>query len=309
MTITPDLGAPPGGAERTRPRIGHPRPARTDEPFLVGVSGAFPIVAGASEDPPPESAPRPRRRSAALLAAVAVVAVLAVVGLQAWRLDRLSGRLDAAEQRAAQADAGRERATRELTDRLNGLFDPAAVSGAALPSVFRVRASGVTGTAFAVGTAGRDGSNLITNYHVVQRVWERDDREVSLERGPDRMTARIIAVDKDIDVAHLRVDKQLAGLEVAAGPVRPGQQVVVVGAPLGLEDTVTTGVISALRDGSANQQPRIQFDAPINPGNSGGPVVSANREVIGIATAKARDAEGIGLAVPIAAACGKLDAC
>jgi putative serine protease PepD len=75
----------------------------------------------------------------------------------------------------------------------------------------------------------------------------------------------------------------------------------VVGAPLGLEDTVTTGVVSAYRQ--EDDGPTIQFDAPINPGNSGGPVVSADEEVLGLATAKAKDAEGIGLAIPIKTAC------
>lgn len=53
----------------------------------------------------------------------------------------------------------------------------------------------------------------------------------------------------------------------------------------------------------------IQFDAPINPGNSGGPVINGSKEVVGIATAKARDAEGIGLAVPIKTACDRFKLC
>jgi len=83
---------------------------------------------------------------------------------------------------------------------------------------------------------------------------------------------------------------------------------VVVGAPLGLEDTVTTGVVSAYRPDDS-EGPTIQFDAPINPGNSGGPVVNSADEVIGLATAKARDAEGIGLAVPIKTACDTFKVC
>jgi len=82
----------------------------------------------------------------------------------------------------------------------------------------------------------------------------------------------------------------------------------VVGAPLGLEDTVTTGVVSAYRPSDPDGQ-SIQFDAPINPGNSGGPVVNAGEEVVGLATAKARDAEGIGLAVSISFACDAFKVC
>ena len=82
----------------------------------------------------------------------------------------------------------------------------------------------------------------------------------------------------------------------------------MVGAPLGLEDTVTTGVISAFRPKDPDG-PTIQFDAPINPGNSGGPVVNSAKQVVGLATAKARDAEGIGLAIPIKTACDTFDVC
>jgi putative serine protease PepD len=84
--------------------------------------------------------------------------------------------------------------------------------------------------------------------------------------------------------------------------------VVVVGAPLGLDDSVTTGVISAYRPDDADG-PTIQFDAPINPGNSGGPIVNASERVVGVATAKAKDAEGIGLAIPIKVACDTFDVC
>jgi len=84
--------------------------------------------------------------------------------------------------------------------------------------------------------------------------------------------------------------------------------VVVVGAPLGLEDSVTTGVVSAYRPDDA-EGATIQFDAPINPGNSGGPVVNASNQVVGIATAKAKDAEGIGLAIPVKTACTTFAVC
>jgi putative serine protease PepD len=60
-------------------------------------------------------------------------------------------------------------------------------------------------------------------------------------------------------------------------------------------------VVSAYRQESTG--PTIQFDAPINPGNSGGPVVNTSQQVLGLATAKARNAEGIGLAIPIKTAC------
>ena len=94
------------------------------------------------------------------------------------------------------------------------------------------------------------------------------------------------------------------GEETDVGATYP---VCWVGAPLGLSDSVTSGVISAYRDTTDGQ--RLQFDAPINPGNSGGPVVNAKKAVVGIATAKAQDAEGIGLAIPIKVACDAFSIC
>ncbi|MGH3741059.1 MAG: S1C family serine protease, partial [Micromonosporaceae bacterium] len=97
-------------------------------------------------------------------------------------------------------------------------------------------------------------------------------------------------------------------LRLAATPPQPGQPVVAVGAPSGLEDTVTTGVVSKIRAIAGRAQEYIQFDAAINPGNSGGPVLNAEGKVVGIATAKAVDAEGIGFALPIGVACDAFDA-
>ncbi|NMO54198.1 serine protease [Actinoplanes sp. TBRC 11911] len=197
--------------------------------------------------------------------------------------------------------------TDRLEKQLAGVFDPEAVSSGVLPSVFRVRAGEFTGTAFSVGRKG-DGANLLTNYHVVAQVWTSGGKSVSLERGSTKITASIVKVDKGKDLALLKAGQKIAGLAPAGGEVKPGQQVVVVGAPLGLDDTVTTGVISAYRpddpDGAT-----IQFDAPINPGNSGGPVVNADKQVVGLATAKAKDAEGIGLAIPIKTACETFAVC
>jgi S1-C subfamily serine protease len=116
-------------------------------------------------------------------------------------------------------------------------------------------------------------------------------------------------VDEAGDVAQLTTTSKFAGLVTAPAAVKSGQQIVVVGAPLGLEDTVTTGVVSAFRELEDGSGTVIQFSAPINPGNSGGPVINGEKEVVGIATAKARDAEGIGLAVPIKTACDEFKIC
>jgi putative serine protease PepD len=136
-----------------------------------------------------------------------------------------------------------------------------------------------------------------------------DRRRVFLERGGVEVPAEIVEVDQGNDLALLRVDRKIAGLSTTTKTVRAGQPIMVAGAPLGLEDTVTTGVVSAFRKDRDAGNTMIQFDAPINPGNSGGPVINSARQVVGLATAKARDAEGIGLAIPIKTACEAFDVC
>jgi putative serine protease PepD len=225
-----------------------------------------------------------------------------------WRLDGRNAELAAGLATERDRAAALTDRTDRLEKQLAGVFDPEAISSAVLPSVFRVRAGDFTGTAFSVGDAGRGKANLLTNFHVVQSVWESGRRRVVLERGKDEVSATIVKISRGKDLALLRADRDIKGLTPASADVKPGQQVLVVGAPLGLEDSVTTGVVSAYRPDDEDSQ-SIQFDAPINPGNSGGPVVNARDEVIGVATAKARDAEGIGLAVSIKTACATFDVC
>ncbi|MBQ1045754.1 trypsin-like peptidase domain-containing protein [Micromonospora sp. C32] len=264
---------------------------------------------------PPERAPR---RSRLAVVALTLAAVLVVVtGVQAYQIYRLDDRLAAADKRMAEgqgADASRldglEQRAGSLEKQAGAAFNPEAVASAVLPSVFRVRAGQFTGTAFAVGKApSGGGTTLLTNFHVVESVFVAGERKVFLERKDQRFEATIIATDKDKDLAQLRTSAKFAGLVAARDPVRSGQQIIVVGAPLGLQDSVTTGVVSAFREDERGAGPVIQFDAPINPGNSGGPVINGSKEVVGIATAKARNAEGIGLAVPIKTACDRFRLC
>ncbi|TWH69066.1 S1C family serine protease [Micromonospora olivasterospora] len=262
--------------------------------------------------------PAPARGRALGLVALGLAVVLAVAaGVQAYQINRLSDRLADTNRRLTAAQEGDntrldglDQRTQALEKQAGAQFNPEAVASAVLPSVFRVRAGQFTGTAFAVGKpADRGGTNLFTNFHVVESVWEGGGRQVFLERTDQRFPATIVKVDKENDVAHLRTSGRFTGLVTASTPVKSGQQIVVVGAPLGLEDSVTTGVVSAFREADQGSGPVIQFDAPINPGNSGGPVINGQKQVVGIATAKARDAEGIGLAVPIKIACDGFRIC
>ena len=268
----------------------------------TGMTGAFPVAAPEAE--PERTRTSPRGKVKPLLAGL--VALLAfVAGWQAYRIESMNS--DNASMHSVLA--AEQNRTAKLEKQLAGVFDPEAVSSKVLPSVFRVRAGDFTGTAWSVGKKAADGqSNLLTNYHVVAEVWTGGGKAVTLERGTTKINATIVKVSKAKDLALLHANQEIAGLAPATAQVKPGQQVVVVGAPLGLDDTVTSGVISAYRPDDPDG-PTIQFDAPINPGNSGGPVVNANDQVIGLATAKAKDAEGIGLAIPVKTACDTFDVC
>jgi putative serine protease PepD len=270
-----------------------------DRRWDTGSAGEQPRRAPELDEPAPVVRDRAGGGRVKPLVLGVVVVLLLVAGWQAYRIEGMN-KHNAALATVLTTEKDR---TDRLEKELAGVFDPEAVSSGVLPSVFRVRAGDFTGTAFSVGRKAAGGqSNLLTNYHVVAGVWTAGGRKVTLERGATRINATIVKVSKGKDLALLRAEQEIAGLATASAQVKPGQQVVVVGAPLGLDDTVTTGVISAWRPDDADG-PTIQFDAPINPGNSGGPVVNAGEQVVGLATAKAKDAEGIGLAIPIRTAC------
>ena len=148
----------------------------------------------------------------------------------------------------------------------------------------------------------KDGQ-ILTNAHVV-------DGAASLSVGLDsrhRVTARIVGLDPVLDLALLRVETA-SPLPVArlgdSGEVRVGDEVVAIGNPIGLEQTMTRGIVSALNRllPGISDEPMIQTDAPINPGNSGGPLVDRCGSVIGINTLISEDAQSIGFAVPVNAA-------
>jgi putative serine protease PepD len=314
--------APPYGAVPPPPGPAYPPPPPSAFPAPAYPLSAPPMSAMPGGDPhyapyPPPVAPPRRRISWLGLSALVLALILGIVAVvQSIQIRDLQGRVASGDRALAEAQAadkgrmdGLEGRTTELETEAGKAFNPEAISTEVLPSVFRVAAGQFTGTAFAVGRQTGNTTNLFTNYHVVESVWAAGQREVFIERRDQRWPATIVRVDEQEDVAQLRTNNKFTGLATAREAAKSGQQIVVVGAPLGLEDTVTTGVISAIRKGEGGSGTVIQFDAPINPGNSGGPVVNAAKQVVGIATAKARDAEGIGLAVPIKTACDEFKIC
>lgn len=173
------------------------------------------------------------------------------------------------------------------------------------PAVVRVhpmlddpRLQGV-GSGFAFAAGGL----ILTNSHVVQGA----RRFIVITAEGRSLTARCVGDDPDTDLAILKVD-QAVDIPLArlgdSKKLRRGQLVIAIGAPLGFEATVTTGVVSALGRSLRGERGRliedlIQTDAALNPGNSGGPLVNSSGEVVGIATAVIAGYQGLCFAVAV----------
>ncbi len=144
---------------------------------------------------------------------------------------------------------------------------------------------------------------LLTNSHVVNGA---DKVTVTLKDGR-KFEGKVRGVDEVTDLAVVKIegnDLPVATLGVSTD-VQVGDWAIAVGNPLGLDNTVTLGIVSTLKRSSVSigipdkRLDFIQTDAAINPGNSGGPLLNDNGEVIGINTAIRADAMGIGFAIPI----------
>ena len=192
----------------------------------------------------------------------------------------------------------------EMTDA--GRLDVKAVLAAVAPSVVQIEIEtedavfgGGAGTGFIISPDGQ----VVTNAHVVEGAVVI---KVMLFDGTVK-SAELVQKDPTRDLAVLKIngDNLPAARLGNSAEVEVGDEVLAIGNALGLGDTptVTTGIVSALDRQlqlAGNRLTRlIQTDAAINPGNSGGPLVNANGEVIGVNTAIAGNAEGIGFAISI----------
>jgi len=147
---------------------------------------------------------------------------------------------------------------------------------------------------------------ILTNEHVVSGA---TDIQVVVSGYEKSFPAKVIGKDYDLDLAVLKIDsdKPLPTLKLGdSDKIKVGNWVVAIGNPLGLDHTVTVGVISAkerpitIQSDSGQRQFKnlLQTDASINPGNSGGPLLNLKGEVIGINTAVSSSGQGIGFAIP-----------
>ena len=207
--------------------------------------------------------------------------------------------------------------------------DWTAVASAVSPAVVTIQAQGASSGSTGSGVIYDAQGDIVTNYHVISSVLTGGQIQVTLADGR-LYAARIVGHDKTTDLAVIRLDNPPEDLTVArfatSSTLQVGAPVMAIGAPLGLSNTVTTGIVSALNrpvevsmdeDSTSQDQTQassdlvitnaIQIDASINPGNSGGPLFDATGAVIGInssikSLATSSDGQagsiGLGFAIP-----------
>jgi serine protease Do len=170
-------------------------------------------------------------------------------------------------------------------------------------AVVQVRTPGGLGSGFILNEDGF----LITNFHVIEGESQISVEVYHLKDGQlDRKTykqVRIIALNKFADLALLKVEEKDAPRFkfVALGSadaLSVGQSVFAIGSPLGLERTVTEGILST-KTREVGGVLYLQTTAQINPGNSGGPLFNLSGEVIGVTNMKVTAGEGLGFAIPV----------
>jgi S1-C subfamily serine protease len=157
-----------------------------------------------------------------------------------------------------------------------------------------------SGSGFILRADGR----VLTNAHVVEGA---DEVEIKLKDGRS-FQGKVVGLDTVTDIAAIKINAdQLPAVTLGdSDQLIPGEWAIAIGNPLGLDNTVTAGIISATgrtsrEVGIADKRVSfIQTDAAINPGNSGGPLLNARGEVIGVNTAIRANAQGLGFAIPIA---------
>ena len=168
-----------------------------------------------------------------------------------------------------------------------------------IPTQPRERVERGSGSGFIINSSGQ----ILTNSHVVDGA---DLVTVTLKDGRT-FKGKVLGEDAVTDVAVIQIDaNNLPSLALGkSDTLQPGEAVIAIGNPLGLNNTVTSGIISATDRSSSDigasdkRVDYLQTDAAINPGNSGGPLLNSRGEVIGMNTAIIQGAQGLGFAIPI----------
>ncbi|MCW2542002.1 MAG: hypothetical protein JWN95_3727 [Frankiales bacterium] len=289
----------------TYPPVSYPPGAMgtTSQPGQHNPYGAYappPAYGPGGPSPVPTSTTKRRRRSLSPVVMVAVLAALIGGGVGA-------GTVAIADHHDGDTIDTGLRITNQTgapTAQLNGTIGAAAAK--IRPSVVTINVSSGQEAGTGSGIILRDDGHVLTNDHVVSVAANGGKLSVTLADGRTA-GATIVGRDSPDDLAVIKVNglnKLTPATFAKSADLTVGQTVVAVGAPLGLSDTVTSGIVSntarPVRSGDNNQAvfEAVQTDAAINPGNSGGPLVDLNGNVVGINAAIASDQSNGGLQIP-----------
>jgi putative serine protease PepD len=320
----PTLDAPVSPGATTGPPVTPPPPPHPPVPPVQPPAGAVPGPAPSPVPPPPPG--RGRRVVAVLTAAGLVLASATGGALVALAIDDDGGNASVATSLDAAPVAGGDTSPDEPLSQ---------AAAAVLPSVVMIEVESGQASSGSGIVISADGQ-ILTNNHVVASAADGGQLSVTFSDGT-KADAEILGRDPATDLAVIKA-QDVSGLTPAtlgsSSDLNVGDAVLAIGSPLGLEGSVSAGIVSALGraitlQGEQEQSPfgggpgqspsaadtavidAIQTDAAINPGNSGGALVNADGEVVGINTAIASLAQGtmsqggnigVGFAIPIDAA-------
>jgi S1-C subfamily serine protease len=276
---------------------------------------APPSAVGAPQEAEqPADLARPRSRSTRTLVAAVAVLLVVAAGLTTWRLTRDDGPeplTQADVNRAVKQgiDAARQQEAQQPPDAATAYN----TIGPSLVTVTTERGGRAdTEVALGAGVIINARGAVLTALHVV-----KDGQAITVRFADGtRSPAEILNAEPDKDIAVLSVSRlpQVVVPAVMAGTPAVGDAVFAVGNPLGLQSSLSAGVVSQTNreirsEDGTRLEDLIQFDAAVNPGNSGGPLLNRGGQVVGIVTGLANPSRqsyfvGIGFAVPITAAGG-----
>jgi putative serine protease PepD len=283
QTPQPDESGPAQPPTADQP-VTPPAAAPNWYPSYYGTGPAYPPSTPAYHQPEPvyvaaAQAAKPSRARSAVVAAV-LAGVLAGGGAGA-------AVVAATDNNSSTNAVSTSTLPASVSAKLDGTVSAAADK--IIPSVVTISVTGSQESGIGSGVVIKSGGYILTNDHVVSVA--ANGGSITVESYDGRSaSATVVGRDTSDDLAVIKTN--LTGLKVAtfssSSSLQVGQTVVAVGAPLGLSDTVTSGIVSSLartvRSGDNDQAvfAAVQTDAAINPGNSGGPLVDLNGNVVGI---------------------------
>lgn len=264
--------------------------------------------ASQSQQPKRPKKPYPGLRSllfgllGGVIGAVAVVAVLVVGGFVAMPSSATSGKT---------GSAGTTSSSQTVTVNSGDSTDTTlanAVAQKALPSVVSINVTTSDGEGVGSGVVLDTDGNILTNYHVIEGA-----QSISVSTGDASYDATVVGSDESSDLAVIKIDAgdaALTPIEVGdSSTLQVGDWVMSLGSPFGLEQSVSTGIVSSLyrstmlqnTSGNTIYTNLIQTDATINPGNSGGALVDDEGKLVGINSlieSYSGSSSGVGFAIP-----------